>query len=209
MSRGYAAKGIRERIHTVRLDEAYRLIRRRHRDRPLGTIPTSSRFSDPQSHRQARGTRRDRACTTPEVRRCTDRLRNQAAQHRKSSVHRQKPGRLVTDPARSGQEGLSTAQAIGPSGSLSTAQVTGPSGRLVTDQAGLEPERLVTDQAPVSGQLDDAAMTSPIIPSRPFDHPVAWTVADIGGKDAFAFDLDDDCTRNDGIIRQQLTIMAI
>ena len=47
MSRGYAAKGIRERIHTVRLDESYRLIRRRHQDRPLGTIPTSSRFSDP------------------------------------------------------------------------------------------------------------------------------------------------------------------
>ena len=38
-------------------------------------------------------------------------------------------------------------------------------------------------------------MTSPIIPSRPFDHPAAWTAADIGGKDAFAFDLDDDCTR--------------
>ena len=47
MSWGYAAKGIRERTHTVRLDEAYRLIRRRHQDRPLGTIPTSSRFSDP------------------------------------------------------------------------------------------------------------------------------------------------------------------
>ena len=47
MSRGYAAKGIRERIHTIRLDEAYRLIRRRHQDQPLGTIPTSSRFSDP------------------------------------------------------------------------------------------------------------------------------------------------------------------
>ena len=53
MSRGYAAKGIRERIHTVRLDEAYRLIRRRHRDRPLGTIPTPSRFSDPQSGKLA------------------------------------------------------------------------------------------------------------------------------------------------------------
>ena len=51
-------------------------------------------------------------------------------------------------------------------------------------------------------------MTLPIIPSRPFDHPAAWTVADIGGKDAFAFDLDDDCIRNDGIIRQQLSIMA-
>ena len=34
-------------------------------------------------------------------------------------------------------------------------------------------------------------MTSPIIPSRPFDHPAAWTVADIGGQDAFAFGLDD------------------
>ena len=102
-----------------------------------------------------------------------------------------KSGRLVTDQAGSGQEDLSTAQAIGPSGSLSTAQATRPSGRLVTDQAGLEPERLVTDQAPVSGKLDDAAMTLPIIPSRPFDHPAAWTVADIGCKDAFAFDLTD------------------
>ena len=34
-------------------------------------------------------------------------------------------------------------------------------------------------------------MTLPIIPSRPFDHPAAWTVADIGCKDAFAFDLTD------------------
>ena len=127
----------------------------------------------------------------PEVRRCTDRLRNHAAQHREVGEHRQNPGRLVTDQVRSGQEDLSTAQAIGPSGSLSTAQATRPSGRLVTDQAGLEPERLGTDQAPVSGKLDDAAMTSPITPSRPFDHPAAWTAADLGGKDAFAFDLTD------------------
>ena len=34
-------------------------------------------------------------------------------------------------------------------------------------------------------------MTSSIIPSRPFDHPAAWTAADLGDKDAFAFDLDD------------------
>ena len=47
MSREYAAKDIRERIRTIQLDEAYRLIRRRHRDRPLGAIPTPSRFSDP------------------------------------------------------------------------------------------------------------------------------------------------------------------
>jgi hypothetical protein len=52
-------------------------------------------------------------------------------------------------------------------------------------------------------------MTPPIIPNRPFDHPAAWTADGLGDKDAFAFDLDDDCTRNDGIIRQQLTIMAI
>ena len=34
-------------------------------------------------------------------------------------------------------------------------------------------------------------MTLPMIPSRPFDHPAAWTAADLGGKDAFAFDLSD------------------
>ena len=50
MSRGYAAKGIRERIRPVRLDEAYRSIHRRHQERPLGTIPTPSRFSDPPGH---------------------------------------------------------------------------------------------------------------------------------------------------------------
>ena len=32
-------------------------------------------------------------------------------------------------------------------------------------------------------------MTSPIIPSRPFDHPAAWTAGDLGSKDAF--DLTD------------------
>ena len=34
-------------------------------------------------------------------------------------------------------------------------------------------------------------MTSPTIPTRPFDHPSAWTAADLGGKDAFAFNLVD------------------
>ena len=34
-------------------------------------------------------------------------------------------------------------------------------------------------------------MSSPVIPSQPFDHPAAWTADDLGGKDAFAFDLDD------------------
>ena len=34
-------------------------------------------------------------------------------------------------------------------------------------------------------------MNSPDIPTRPFDHPAAWTAADLGGKDHFAFDLTD------------------
>ena len=34
-------------------------------------------------------------------------------------------------------------------------------------------------------------MMSPNIPTRPFDHPAAWTAADLGGKDDFAFDLTD------------------
>ena len=36
-----------------------------------------------------------------------------------------------------------------------------------------------------------AAMTSPTIPDGPFDHPAAWTAADLGGKDDFTFDLTD------------------
>ena len=35
------------------------------------------------------------------------------------------------------------------------------------------------------------AMTPSTIPDRPFDHPAAWTAADLGGKDDFAFDLTD------------------
>ena len=34
-------------------------------------------------------------------------------------------------------------------------------------------------------------MTSPLVPTRPFDHPAAWTAADLGSKDAFAVDLAD------------------
>ena len=36
-------------------------------------------------------------------------------------------------------------------------------------------------------------MTLPIIPSRPFDHPAAWTAAQLGEKckDTFGFGLDD------------------
>ena len=34
-------------------------------------------------------------------------------------------------------------------------------------------------------------MTPPIIPNRPFDHPAAWTAADLGDKDTFAFDFTD------------------
>ena len=34
-------------------------------------------------------------------------------------------------------------------------------------------------------------MSSREIPGEPFDHPAAWTAAALGGKDAFAVDLDD------------------
>ena len=47
MSRRYAAERIRKRIRKVWLDEAYRLIARRHQHHPLGSIPTRSRFADP------------------------------------------------------------------------------------------------------------------------------------------------------------------
>ena len=139
MSRGYAAKGIRERIHTVRLDEAYRLIRRRHQDRPLGTIPR---------HRADSAILWDAtACSTPR-RACS-------AQCGRSSH---------AIASHGGDDGYSRSG---------------------------KPVRLVTDQPPVSGKLDDAAMTLPIIPSRPFDHPAAWTAAQLGCRDTFGFGLDD------------------
>ena len=34
-------------------------------------------------------------------------------------------------------------------------------------------------------------MTSPVIPRQPFDHPAAWTAADLDSKDTIAFDLAD------------------
>ena len=34
-------------------------------------------------------------------------------------------------------------------------------------------------------------MTPPTVPDRPFDHPAAWTAADLGGKDSIAVDLTD------------------
>ena len=46
MSRRYATERIQERIRTVWLDEAYRLIGRKHRDQPLGTGTRRSRFGD-------------------------------------------------------------------------------------------------------------------------------------------------------------------
>ena len=47
MSRRYTAERIRERIRTVWLDEAYRLIGRKYHDQPLQTGTRGSRFSDP------------------------------------------------------------------------------------------------------------------------------------------------------------------
>ena len=49
MSRRYAARRIRERIVSVGVETAYRLIDRVHLDRPLDAVPRPSRFSDPQS----------------------------------------------------------------------------------------------------------------------------------------------------------------
>ena len=46
MSRRYATERIQERIRTIWLDEAYRLIGRKHRDQPLGTGTRRSRFGD-------------------------------------------------------------------------------------------------------------------------------------------------------------------
>ncbi len=48
MSRRYVVPRIRGRIRTIKFDEAYRLIHRKYRERPLGAVPTPSRFSDPQ-----------------------------------------------------------------------------------------------------------------------------------------------------------------
>ena len=48
MSRRYVVPRIRGRIRTIKFDEAYRLIHRKYRERPLGAVPAPSRFSDPQ-----------------------------------------------------------------------------------------------------------------------------------------------------------------
>lgn len=50
MSRPYAAQRIRDCIRTIGLDEVYRLIHRKYRQWPLGTVPAPSRFSDPKGH---------------------------------------------------------------------------------------------------------------------------------------------------------------
>lgn len=47
MSRRYAPERIEQRIRTVWLERAYRLIHRRHREDPLGTGSGRSRFGDP------------------------------------------------------------------------------------------------------------------------------------------------------------------
>ena len=43
----------------------------------------------------------------------------------------------------------------------------------------------------LQAQEATVAMIPTIIPDRPFDHPAAWTAADIEGKDTIAFDLAD------------------
>lgn len=46
MSGGYDPERIRGRLRAVRIERMFRLIHRRHRRRPLGVVPTPSRFSD-------------------------------------------------------------------------------------------------------------------------------------------------------------------
>ena len=48
MRRGYDPERIRNRIARVSLHQHYRVIRGKHRDKPLGAAPAPSRFSDPQ-----------------------------------------------------------------------------------------------------------------------------------------------------------------
>ena len=48
MSRGYPVERIVARLVDVELDPVYRLIRRPYRRRPLGVVPSPSRFSDPK-----------------------------------------------------------------------------------------------------------------------------------------------------------------
>lgn len=47
MSRGYSVERIAARLVEVELDPVYRLIRRQHREQPLGAVPSPSRFGDP------------------------------------------------------------------------------------------------------------------------------------------------------------------
>lgn len=48
MTRGYSARRISTRLAEIELDPVYRLIRKKHRRRPLGVVPAPSRFSDPK-----------------------------------------------------------------------------------------------------------------------------------------------------------------
>ena len=47
MSRGYSAQSISTRLVEMEFDCVYRLVRRKYSRRPLGAVPTPSRFSDP------------------------------------------------------------------------------------------------------------------------------------------------------------------
>ena len=47
MNTGYDPDRIRKRLRAVRVERMYRLIHRKHGDRPLGAVPVPSRFGDP------------------------------------------------------------------------------------------------------------------------------------------------------------------
>lgn len=46
----YAAQRIRQQMHRFRIERMYRVIHQRHRHKPLGVLPTPSRFSDPEGN---------------------------------------------------------------------------------------------------------------------------------------------------------------
>ena len=166
MSRGYAAKGIRERIHTVRLDEAYRLIRRRHQD------PPHPKFADvlidyeihAAQYREVSEQRQKPRCSVKACHRSTGILSlckftgNPAVPSGFLWMHTGALAvlnRLAIQALISLLEGTGTpvfalaehlGERLGRTDRADDMAGAGASG-LVTDQAGLEPGRLVTDQA--------------------------------------------------------------
>ena len=86
-----------------------------------------------------------------------------------------------------------------PPGSVGIPPASGPQAHRCSSEPDARTSRiapgapLIPRRAPQDEHVSEAAvaMTSPLVPTRRFDHPAAWTAADLGGKDAFAVDLAD------------------